>query len=338
MKRKKNFVILLWTCIILNIPVYTQENKTFRVPYQGAAYTLYPEEYEKLPDIPSPCKMKNGIEILVALTLNSKYTLIPVTIENGSPWIPDQDLWGKDNQLEINAEDFPTLARTGLHSETELDSIKTITGRPIDEINRLGLPGGLSDAGFFSGDENILSVLKGDNRIAKALGLTHPQLAEPLFHVWNLIGKAGHERIKSFRYNNKTIFLKASRTKPGQLSLFNDGFRGGSNIYIFRPLHPGERSFLKQNYPDLNEEQMIDFVKKLTNIHTGELEAYYVKRHGFYEGHTEYRVDPIAITWVFGLKSLEEIEQALKGELYKTLVNHFTQLESQPESASGHRE
>jgi hypothetical protein len=41
-----------------------------------------------------------------------------------------------------------------------------------------------------------------------------------------------------------------------------------------------------------------------------------------YEGHTSYRVDPIAI--VGGLRSIEEIEAAFPGRLYKTLTGHFT--------------
>jgi hypothetical protein len=53
------------------------------------------------------------------------------------------------------------------------------------------------------------------------------------------------------------------------------------------------------------------------------MEPYYVMRYGFYEGHTDYRVDPIAIAFIFGLKRLEEIERAFPGELHKTLTSHF---------------
>jgi len=47
-------------------------------------------------------------------------------------------------------------------------------------------------------------------------------------------------------------------------------------------------------------------------------------RYGFYEGHTSYRADPIAIAFIFGLRSLEEIEELFQGKLYKTLTEHFT--------------
>ena len=304
--------------------IHASEKKPIQITCQDTTFTLYPKEYTELPDIPSPFKTTDGKEIITAFNKKNNFTLIPVTIENGDPWIPDKDLWGKGNQLEINSTDFPTLAQTGLHSEIELDSLKSITGRSIDEINKLGAPGGLSRTGFFSENEDILSVLKGDNLLVKKLGLTHPQLAEPLFHVWNLLGIAGHEQILSFRYNNYTISLKAHRTKPGQLSLFADGFRGGSDIRLSRSLSLKEENFIKQNYSLLDSNQIIELKNKLTTLHTGELEAYYIKRYGFYEGHTEYRVDPIAIAWIFGLKSLQEIDKAFKGELYETLTRHFT--------------
>ena len=65
-------------------------------------------------------------------------------------------------------------------------------------------------------------------------------------------------------------------------------------------------------------------MKKLSHIHTGEMVPYYIMRYGFYEGHTDYRADPIAIAWIFGLRSLEQIEAAFSGRLDKVLTHHFT--------------
>ncbi len=53
---------------------------------------------------------------------------------------------------------------------------------------------------------------------------------------------------------------------------------------------------------------------------------YYIMRYGFYEGHTDYRADPIAVAWIFGLRSLEQIESAFEGNLYNILVDHFTRV------------
>jgi hypothetical protein len=41
---------------------------------------------------------------------------------------------------------------------------------------------------------------------------------------------------------------------------------------------------------------------------SGEMHPFYIWRYGFYEGHTAWRSDPIAIAFIFGLKSIEEIE------------------------------
>jgi hypothetical protein len=69
---------------------------------------------------------------------------------------------------------------------------------------------------------------------------------------------------------------------------------------------------------------MEELIGKLSHIMTGEMEPYYVMRYGFYEGHTGYRVDPIAIAFIFGLRSLDEIEIAFPGRLYEMLTMHFT--------------
>jgi hypothetical protein len=47
-------------------------------------------------------------------------------------------------------------------------------------------------------------------------------------------------------------------------------------------------------------------------------------RYGFYEGHTDYRADPIAIAFIFGMRSLEQIEAAFDGRLYEALTRPFT--------------
>ena len=54
------------------------------------------------------------------------------------------------------------------------------------------------------------------------------------------------------------------------------------------------------------------------------MEAYYAVKYGFYEGHTDYRADPIALAYVFGLRKLDEIEKALPGQLYGLLTKEFT--------------
>jgi len=150
-------------------------------------YPCYPATLDTKPDIPSPHTTLDGTEVVTAFTKDGKYTLIPVTVEHGKPLDYKQNLWGKGMQLKVNVADFPALARTGLHSEAELNRTKMITGRSIVEIIELGRPERSSGAGFMSDDEDIISVIKGDNRFVKQLCLRHRQMARPLFHIWNMI-------------------------------------------------------------------------------------------------------------------------------------------------------
>jgi hypothetical protein len=268
-----------------------------------------------------------GMEIIVGKKKDGSYTLIPVTQRKGEPWIPDRGLWGIGDQLYVDADDFPTLARTGLHSDLELDLTKTITGRSISEITEDGRPERSSEAGFMSADEDIISVLKGDNQIVRLLGMSHPQMANPLFHVWNLIGKAGHklaDNYSFFLYNGRKVYIKAFRSKPAQLSLFDDGYRGGSDIDIWRELDLKENEFLKRRYAHLSDRERQELIDRLSRIHTGELEPYYIMHYGFYEGHTDYRADPVAIAFIFGLRNLEQIEAVFPQKIDKILMGHFT--------------
>ena len=183
-----------------------------------------------------------------------------------------------------------------------------------------------------SDDEDIISVIKGDNHLVEQLGLRHPQMARPVFHIWNMILKDVElrrmgrfwEPFEYVLYNGQKVFIKAEGTKGWQESIFNDEILGKFEIEISREPNQDEKAFLREKYPDLTKDQMAAFVKKLSCIHTGEMVPYYIMRYGFYEGHTDYRVDPVTIAWIFGLRSLEQIEASFPGRLDKVLTQHFT--------------
>ena len=296
-------------------------------------YLCYPATLDAKPDIPSPHTTLDGIEVVTAFTKDEKYVIVPVTVENGKPLNYKQNQWGKGLQLQIDAGDFPAFARTGIHSESELNRTKIITGRSIVEITELGRPGRSSGAGFMSDDEDIVSVIRGDNRIANQLRLKHPQMAKPLFHLWNMIlrdnelGKLGRfwQHFEYILYNGQKVFVKAEGTKGWQESIFGDEILGKFQIEIWREPNQDEKSFLRKKYPDLTKDQVGTLIKKLSYIHISEMVPYYIMRYGFYEGHTDYRADPIVIAWIFGLKSLEQIEAAFPGRLDEVLTKHFTQ-------------
>ena len=235
MKIYLHLFIFFVLCTVFFFPVslYSQKTQADILYYDQQSYPLYPAVCEQMPDIPSPFTTEQGMEVIIALTKEDKYALIPVTVENGEPLHYSRRIksrFGKDQQLQVNSGDFPALAATGLHAKSELDRKTMITGLPVSVITYIGRPGRFSSAGFLAEDEDLISVLKSDNQLVKKMGLTHPQMAKPLFHVWNIIlkeieigeWKRFWDNIPYFIYNGKSIFLKARGTKGWQTSIFQD--------------------------------------------------------------------------------------------------------------------
>ncbi|MBT8395304.1 MAG: hypothetical protein HKO81_06890 [Flavobacteriaceae bacterium] len=290
-------------------------------------YRIYPNVNIDKPKLASPFISKNLNEYVVAITREDKYAIIDVTLGNDDK-ICVQNI--------IDTLDFPHLAKTGLHSEVNLNSIKTITGRSIEEITELARPNGLSQAGFMAKDETILSVISGDNQIVKKLNTTHPELAKPLFHVLNMMdadldlnrwnmAKHQWENIRYFFYNNHKVFVDAEDTKGGQKSIFNDNIEGAFFIKIWRELEKEEMKYLEDNYKYLSKDEFNDLVLKLSSLNTGEMEPQYIMRYGFYEGHTYWRTDPITISFIFGLISLPELDGIFENRLLEVLSKHYTE-------------
>jgi hypothetical protein len=301
---------------------------------QAFSYKLYPHLYETMPKIGSPYIIMDTIETILVLTKNKQYGIVPVTTEKGAPLLYSYRLgthMGKDNQLHINSGDFPSLATSGLHSEEQLDKKEMITGIPINIINCTAKPNGYSISGFIADDEDIISVLKGDNRLVRKLGLTHRDLAKPLFHIWNLILKEEelgnwarfYDNIRAIYYNGNELNFRASCSKGWQMSIFFDEIQGRYNIHIDRKLTVLEDAYLNEKYANLNSDDMAKLKHKLLNLDFSEMLPYYIMRYGFYEGHTDYRCDPVAIAFIFGLKNIEEIDNEFEGSLFNILTDNF---------------
>ena len=289
------------------------------VTFEGRRHRLYPDTLDARPDIPSPLTAADGTELVLAALQGGKYGIVPVTMTV------------KERQCEADGGDFPTLARTGLHAELELQRARAITGRSIGEIADLARPGSLSTDGFLGPNEDPIDVLLADNRTVMALGLTHAELARPLFHVWNMMrtdldldrwDMATHRwrNVVAIVSHGSTVNLVAGDTKGGQASIFADGLGGSFWMEVGRELSADERAFLDSRYGRLNPEQTSAFVRALTHIQTGEMEPHYVMWYGFYEGKTAWRTDPITIALVFGLRTLEQIEAAFPGRLYDVVM------------------
>ena len=289
-----------------------------------ASHKIYPEINEKMPLFSSPLSLEDGQEFVLAMTKEHKYAIIPVELSEDA---------GMCDQLFIDIEDFPALAKTGLHDPDRLLDKVTITGRTVAEITRLGQPGSLSHGGFMAEGEDILSVIYGDDQLVRKMGLTHPKLAKPLFHILNMMdmdlslnrwNMARHqwENIKCFYYNDHEVHIEAYDTKGGQQSIFDDGIEGSFHIKIGHELDEKEMAFLKKHYDQLSDEEFELFTQKLTRLNFGEMQAQYIMRYGFYEGHTFWRADPIAIAFIFGFTDLKELHRLFKGKLDEKLMSH----------------
>ena len=295
---------------------------------------FFPETFAKKPDLPSPAQNTSGREVVLVRLQDSLYTWFDATVENGDTFDYKTKKFGKGNQLLADEEDFPTFALRGIHSDKELANTKTITGRSVSQITVDGRPGRSSGAGFMTADETILSVLWNDNKIVKKLGLTHPDLARPMFHLWNVVrttelfnkNKPAEERteLKALVYNEKEITVLVAGSRGWQESIFNDEILGTGHMEVWRVLDKQEMDFLKVQYQHLAPEQFKTMKESITHLHTGEMVLFYINRYGFYEGHTDFRADPVTIAFVFGIRSLEELHKATDEDLFRYFTTHFT--------------
>jgi len=295
---------------------------------------FFPEYQTEKPDLPSPGMDRNGREVVLAKLQDSLYAWFDATVENGDTFDYKKGLYGKGNQLLADEMDFPAFARRGIHSDWELANTKTITGRSVSQITVDGRPGRSSGVGFMTADETILSVIAQDNHTVKNLGLTHPDLARPLFHIWNSARINGSENesipanermgITALVYNGNEVAVQMTGSRGWQESIFNDEILGTGHIEIRREPDSEEMEFLKQQYEQLTPEQFEGMKEKLTYLNIGEMVLFYINRYGFYEGHTDFRADPVTIAFIFGLRSVKELHKAANGNFYQYFTSHST--------------
>jgi hypothetical protein len=296
---------------------------------------VFPFTLTQKPLQPSPAVSWDGREFVLVKMEDNRYAWFDATAENGDTLNYKRRMQGKGNQVLADKTDFPSFAASGIHSEEEIRNTRSITGKSVSRITVDGRPGGSSDAGFMAEDETILSVIISDNRMIQKLGLKHPDLARPLLHLWNISNTREmynkyapvEERIyiRSIVFGSKEIGMKISGSRGWQESIFNDEILGRYHLEVRRDPDPQEEQFLKEQYGDLRDNEFEELKRRISTLHTGEMVPYYINRYGFYEGHTDFRAEPLAIVFIFGIRSLEEIHRASGGDLYGYLTKHFTQ-------------
>ena len=251
-------VIKLFNFLLISGILIQCSSREQQIDLGSLQYKLYPELNRHKPDLASPFTSGENEEYVVAITRDNTFAIIPVTLSNER---------GICKQLVVDTMDFPDLVKNGIHSETQLDQIKTITGWSLDTISLLGRPEGLSYSGFMAKDEDVLSVIRSDNHLVKELDLTHPELARPLFHVLNMMdidlsldrwNMARHqwENISSFYYYGNEVFVEAYDTKGGQKSIFNDSIEGAFHIKLWHEFSDEETKYLSKQYGHLSDREL----------------------------------------------------------------------------------
>ncbi|MEN8229249.1 MAG: hypothetical protein ABFS38_13910 [Bacteroidota bacterium] len=296
---------------------------------------IFPFLLNEIPVQVSPALSWDGRELVLVKTGDGKFAWIDATAENGDTLNYKKSMQGKGNQVIADKADFPEFASLGIHSEEKIRNTKSITGKSVSRITVDGRPGGSSGAGFMETDETILSVIFSDNQMVQKLGLKHPDLARPLLHLWNISNTMERynehtpqeEKVhfQSLIYGGKEIGIKISGGRGWQESIFNDEILGRYHLEAWRDLDPGEEEFLEEHYGTLPKNELEELRRMISTLHTGEMVPYYINRYGFYEGHTDFRAEPLSIAFIFGIRSLEEIHQASGGDLSGYLTRHFNQ-------------
>jgi hypothetical protein len=131
------------------------------------------------------------------------------------------------------------------------------------------------------------------------------------------------EHIVGFNYNSKFVEVQAYDTKGGQQSIFNDGIMGAFHVKLWRQPDQHDMNLLKSAYGHLDKSRFDQMVQHLSFFNTGEMQPQYIMRYGFYEGHTGWRADPIAIAYIFGLVDLPDLLAIFEGDLDKVLLDHY---------------
>ena len=205
------------------------------------------------PDLPSPAVDADGREVILVRIQDNLYTWFDATVENGDTFDYKTKKLGKGNQLLADEEDFPAFALRDIHSDKELANTKIITGRSVSQITVDGRPGRSSGIGFMAADETILSVLRNDNKTVQKLGLTHPDLARPMFHLWNVartseifnknIPAEDRTELKALVYNEHEIKVVVAGSWGWQEYIFNDEILGTGHMEVWRELEKQEMDF-----------------------------------------------------------------------------------------------
>lgn len=177
-----------------------------------------------------------------------------------------------------------------IQTNEQIDTITSINGLSIEEIERRCRPNSYAMSGFLGPNESFKAVLKKDWDTVESHNTTHEQLVNHLRNILKLAEKLQDEiDLPSPDYHIHVEY-------NGQPLLVDLACTRGTQYDIFNPNNESERTV---DTPKVwNDENTIRHAKngaKIT-VTTGVLS--YIREFGFYEGggdSNRYRVAPEAI-------------------------------------------
>jgi hypothetical protein len=162
----------------------------------------------------------------------------------------------------------------------------------MDKIEARMYPGCSSDEGFLKKGERLQEIIEQDRRTLKKLGITYDQVADRLEYVT----KRAKHAVWLWSQDNPT----SDYFKYVKKGVVVEGLRISWVSYMGYQDCPYERCEGREALSDT------DFT--ITNVKTGksifcsELHPHLIRKHHFFEGHTDYRLDPEIAVEVLGIK------------------------------------
>ncbi|MDE3045730.1 MAG: hypothetical protein KGJ02_03705 [Verrucomicrobiota bacterium] len=161
--------------------------------------------------------------------------------------------------------------------------IHQYTPEQIARLNQIFQPGGASDVGFLAANESVVTVCDADDATLQKIGITYQQIADKLNAVMAKAKTISNHHLLVGQRNMPIIVegrLKVEYLDNGlgsQECPFGDDAKGSLN-YKVSHLQTRESFSFPQLGPHLIEE------------------------HNFFEGHTDYRMEPETMCRVLELK------------------------------------
>ncbi|MEI7690840.1 MAG: hypothetical protein WCI63_04435 [bacterium] len=165
---------------------------------------------------------------------------------------------------------------SGENTSVLIESLKTINGISISDLEESMRPHRLSKAGFLGPNDSLIDTLVKDNDYVLDQGLTHQEIASMLRYAVAIAdGNYGAE----FLYKEARLHVGEAQFRGFQDSPFEDGTRT-DKVYWLMNQEDNQKISLSGLLPDM------------------------IEKYGFYEGEgTDFRVSPQVILQIFGLSS-----------------------------------